>query len=143
MTHSNLAIAEIDAGLDNLGDVLAAFADSEGYEIQKSHDGSLNVPRRWLQKLGEPRRDVIGLVIDLPYPEKLQQGWHSAIPIQIYVQSEVRSEGESRCCHVIVETSPFETLDLDATLRKAQDTIDNWGTEWILANGEDASPTMT
>ena len=141
MTHSNPTIAEIDAGLDNLQDVLAAFANSEAYEIQRSHEGSFNVPRRWLQKLGEPRRDVIGLIIDLPYPEKLQQGWHSAIPIQIYAQSEVRSESQSRCCHQIVETSPFDTLDLSAALRKAQDTIDDWSTEWILANGEDSSPT--
>jgi hypothetical protein len=59
MTHSNPAIADIDNGLNSLHAVLAAFADSEGYEIQKSHDGSLNPPRRWLQKLGEPRRYVM------------------------------------------------------------------------------------
>ena len=82
---------------------------------------------------------MIGIVIDVPYPERVQRGWHDAIPIRLYVQSEVLREGQSKYIDGdITANCPFHDLNLADSLDRAKKTIADWTEEWIWQNGTKA-----
>lgn len=102
-------IAEIDDALTELEPALNEFGRSHGFALTRSHEGSFNVPRRWLHRESAGIRHEIGLIIASPMPERLERGFYPDIPCTLYVAAFDRAA--QRHYHAAVfEAQPFRSL---------------------------------
>jgi hypothetical protein len=106
---TNPKLAAIDEALTDLEPTLEEFGGAHGFALQRSHEGSFNVPRRWLRRdLGAVVHEI-GLIIALPMSERLERGFYSAIPSTVYLVAFDRTAQmhyEAR----IFEAQPFSAL---------------------------------
>src|ERR1039457_3311435 len=85
---SNQKLAEIDDALAKLEPCLVEFGQAHGFELTRSHEGSYNVPRRWLHRDSTACaviRHEIGLIIAAPMLERLERGFFPEIPCTMYI----------------------------------------------------------
>src|SRR5688500_1792320 len=105
-TFSNPKLAAIDDALTEFEPCLAEFAHCHGFTLTRSHDGSFNVPRRWLHRESAGIRHEIALIIALPMPERLKRGFYPDIPCTLYVTAFDQSARKHY--HLVVcEAQPF------------------------------------
>jgi hypothetical protein len=109
---SNPKLAGIDDALTELEPFLVEFGRSHGFKLARSHEGSFNIPRRWLYRESDgtsPIRYEIGLVIALEMSERLERGFFPEIPCTLYITAHDREA----CMYyhaAIVEAQPFSSL---------------------------------
>jgi len=135
---TNPKLAAIDEALSECEPCLDAFANSRGFTLTRSHDGSFNVPRRWLHRESSGVRHEIGLIIALPMSERLERGFYPDIPCTIYVSAfdrAARKHYHSPVC----EAQPFSLFrdSLSHHLADAIAKVDACTSEFILQYGVD------
>jgi hypothetical protein len=138
-TLLNPKLASIDDALTELETCLTEFGRAQGFTLVRSHEGSFNVPRRWLYRelVGSPPiRHEIGLVIALPMPERMGRGFFPDIPCTLYVAAYER-EAHLHCYEVVVEAQPFSSLkgSLPQHLRDAVAKLETLTPEFISQHG--------
>jgi hypothetical protein len=111
-TFSNPKLASIDDALSQLEGALEAFARLHRFSLTRSHEGSFNVPRRWLQRRVQGVFEEIGVIVASPMPERLELGFYPEIPCTLYVSSQVN--GVLLHHEAVAEAIPFQ--DMLATL---------------------------
>jgi hypothetical protein len=138
MSHfANPKIAEIDDALTELDSSLAEFGRSHGFALTLSHEGSFNVPRRWLQREFAGIRHEIGLIVALPMPERLERGFYPDIPCTLYVAAF--DAAAQRHFHATVcEAQPFRSVrdSLSHQLADALVKLDACTSEFIARYGD-------
>lgn len=133
---ANPQIAAIDDGLMELEPCLEEFGRSHDFTLTRSHEGSFNIPRRWLHRECAGIRHEIGLVIASPMPERLERGFYFEIPCTLYVAAFDRSS--QRHYHTTIsESQPFSVLKsaLSSHLADALAKLDACTPEFIARNG--------
>jgi hypothetical protein len=133
---SNPKVAAIDEGLSELEPSLAEFARCHGFTLTRSHEGSFNVPRRWLHRKSAGVGQEIGLIIASPMPERLERGFYPEIPCTLYVAAFDRAA--QRHYHApVTEAEPFRSLrdSLSRHLASALATLDACTPEFIAHHG--------
>ncbi len=133
---SDPKIAAIDDGLAELEPGLAEFARCHGFTLTRSHEGSFNVPRRWLQRVSAGVVYEIGLIIASPMPERLERGFYPDIPCTLYVAAFDRA-ARMHCHASVTEAEPFRSLrdSLSRHLASALATLDTCTPEFIAHHG--------
>ena len=123
--HANPAIAAIGDAFERLEPCLGDFARRHGFVLHRSHDGSINVPRRWLRREFEGICQEIGLVVALEMPLRLERGFYPDLPCSIYVAASDARNG-SDAVATICESQPYRLLveTLGKHLRDALDRLD-------------------
>ena len=133
---SNPKIAAIDDGLSQLEPGLAEFARTHGFTLTRSHEGSFNVPRRWLHRQSASVGQEIGLIIASPMPERLECGFYPDIPCTMYVTAFDRAA--QRHYHApVTEAESFRSLrdSLSRHLASALAMLDACTPEFIAHHG--------
>ena len=100
--HANPKLAEIDDALTELHPILEEFGLAHGFTLHRSHDGSYNIPRRWLRRDAAPIFQEIGLIIAAEMPERLERGFYVELPCTLYITAFDRK------AHRHYETRVFE-----------------------------------
>jgi hypothetical protein len=133
---SNPQIAAIDDGWLELEPELEEFARTHGFTITRSHEGSFNVPRRWLRRELAGVLHEIGLIIASPMPERLERGFHPDILCTLYVAAFDRA---AHLCYqeAVAEAEAFRSLrgSLRHHLAEALATLDACTREFIAHHG--------
>jgi hypothetical protein len=106
---SNPKIAAIVDGLSELEPCLAEFGRAHGFALSRSHEGSFNVPRRWLHRESAGIRHEIGLLIASPMSERLERGFYPGIPCTLYVAA-FDGAAQRHYQAVVTEAEPFGSL---------------------------------
>ena len=102
-------IAAIDDALSELEPVLEEFGRAHGFILTRSHNGSLNVPRRWLHRESAGVRHEVGLIISAPMPERLDRGFHPDLPCTLYIAA-FDLAAPTHYYTAVVEAQPFGQL---------------------------------
>jgi len=133
---SNPKIAAIDDGLIELEPCLAEFGRAHGFALTRSHEGSFNVPRRWLHRESAGIRHEIGLIIASPMPDRLQRGFYPDIPCTLYVAAFDRG-AQRHYQAAVTEAEPFRSLrdSLSHHLADALAMLDACSAEFIAHHG--------
>lgn len=134
----NPKIAAIDGGLSELDPHLEEFGRSHSFVLTRSHEGSFNVPRRWLHREFAGIRHEIGLVIASAMQDRLERGFYPDIPCTLYVAAFDRVA--RRHCHAtIFEARPFRSVreSLSDHLAAAIAKLDACSPEFIAQYGVD------
>ena len=105
----NPKLAEIDIALTALEPTLSEFGRAHGFNLVRSHEGSFNIPRRWLHRHLGGIFHEIGLIISIPMPERLERGFFPTIPCSLYITGVDRKTGR-HYHHFILDGYPFERL---------------------------------
>ncbi len=135
-SFNNPQIAQIDDALAELEPSMDEFGRSHGFALTRSHEGSFNVPRRWLHRESAGIRHEIGLIIASPMPERLERGFYPDIPCTLYVAAFDRAA--QRHFHAAVaEAAPFRSLrdSLSGHLATALAALDACTPEFIAHHG--------
>ena len=135
---TNPKIAAIDDGLAELDPCLDTFGRSHSFALRHSHEGSFNVPRRWLHRESGGIRQEIGLIIALPMPDRLVRGFHPEIPCTLHVAAFDRLA--RRHYHATVfEALPFRSVrsSLRDHLAEAVAKLDACSPDFIAQYGVD------
>ena len=103
---ANPKLATIDDALTECEPCLDGFAHTHGFALTRSHDGSFNVPRRWLHREAAGIRHEIGLIIALPMPERLERGFYPDIPCTLYIAAFDRA-ARKHYHTAVCEAQPF------------------------------------
>ena len=129
-------IAAIDDALTELEPSLDEFGRSHGFALTRSHQGSFNVPRRWLQRETAGIRHEIGLIIASPMPERLERGFYPEIPCTLYIAAFDRAAQRHYDTRVF-ESQPFSSLrdSLRRYLADALAKLDACTSDYILHYG--------
>jgi hypothetical protein len=114
-------IAAIDDALTELEPGLGEFGRSDGFALTRSHEGSFNVPRRWLQRESAGIRHEIGLIIASPMPERLERGFFPDIPCTLYIAAFDRT-AQRHYDTTVFEAQPFSSLR-DSLRRHLADAV--------------------
>jgi hypothetical protein len=139
---ANPKLAAIDDALTEFEPCFANFAHSHGFTLTRSHDGSFNVPRRWLHRESAGIRQEIGLIIASPMPERLERGFYPDLPCTIYVA--VFDRAARKHYHTTVcEARPFSSLrdSLGHHLADALAKLDTCTSDFISQYGVDDHAT--
>ena len=133
---SNLNLAAIDGALIELEPTLEQFGRAHGFTLVRSHNGSLNVPRRWLHRHLAAVFHEIGLIIALPMPERLERGFYPDIPCTLYIAAADR---KTRWFYhtSICEALPFSQLgqSLAQHLADAGSRLETCTPDFIVGHG--------
>ncbi len=137
---SNPKLAEIDEALTELEPYLVEFGRAKGFTLMRSHEGSYNVPRRWLRRdfgTSPVVRHEVGLVIAAPMPERLERGFFPEIPCSMYIAA-FSPANRMHYDAIIFEAQPFFCLrqSLAAYLRDAAGKLEGCTGDFILRNGK-------
>ena len=134
--HQNPKIAAIDDALTELEPSLDRFARSHGFTLTRSHEGSFNVPRRWLHRDAAGIRHEVGLIIASPMPERLERGFFADIPCTLYVAAFDRAARRHYYAPVF-EAQPFRSVrdSLSHHLADALSKLDACTADFILRFG--------
>ena len=133
---SNPQIAEIDDALAELEPAMDEFGRFHGFVLTRSHEGSFNIPRRWLHRESASIRHEIGLVIASPMPERLERGFYPDIPYTLYVAAHDRA-AERHFHAAVAEAEPFRSLrgSLGRHLANALAMLDACTADFIAHHG--------
>ena len=129
-------IAAIDNAMTGLEPCMQEFCRSHEFAMTRSHEGSFNVPRRWLQRESAGIRQEIGLVIAFPMQERLARGFYSAIPCKLYIAAFDRAAQRQYSANVF-DGEPFHCLEhsLRSYLSDAMAKLNACTPEFILRHG--------
>jgi len=135
---SNPKLAAIDDAVTECEPCLQEFAQAHGFTLTRSHDGSFNVPRRWLHRESGRIRHEIGFIIALPMPERLERGFFPDIPCTIYVAAFDRA-AQKHYHASVCEAQPFSSFrdSLGRHLADAIAKLDACTSDFILQYGVD------
>ena len=143
-SFTNPKLAAIDDALTELHPCLLQFGRAHGFSLGRCHEGSFDVPRRWLSR--EPRglpgiQHEIGLGISLPMAERLERGFFPEIPCTLSISA---NDTESRMHYhaTIFEAQPFCSLrdSLPGHLLDAAARLDTCTRDFISQQGFLAPP---
>ena len=134
--HANPKLAEIDDALTELHPILEEFGLAHGFTLHRSHEGSYNIPRRWLRREAAPGVQEIGLIIALEMPERLKRGFYQELPCTLYITAfdrKAHRHYETR----VFEAQPFCSLrdSLHRQLEDAAAKLDVCTPDFILQHG--------
>jgi hypothetical protein len=107
---TNPKLAEIDAALTQLEPGLEQFAQVHGFALTRSHEGSFNVPRRWLRRVSGAVVHEIGLIISSETPDRLERGFYAEIPCTLYVAA-FDKDAQRHYRSTVFEAQPFRSLN--------------------------------
>lgn len=133
---TNPKLAAIDDALRELEPSLGEFGQAHGFALTRSHEGSFNVPRRWLHRDSGAIRHEIGLIISLAMPERLERGFYPDIPCTLYVAAFDR-KAQKHYQTPVFEALPFRSLrnSLDLHLADALAKLDTCTSDFISRYG--------
>jgi hypothetical protein len=133
---NNPKIAAIDDALTELEPNLDEFGRLHGFVLTRSHEGSFNIPRRWLQRESAGVRHEIGLIIASAMSERLERGFYSDIPCTLYIAAFDRAARRHYDARVF-EAQPFSSLrdSLRRHLADALAKLDICTADFILHYG--------
>jgi hypothetical protein len=120
-SFTNPKIAAIDDALTELEPIMTGFGRSHAFTLTRSHEGSFNVPRRWLHRESAGIRHEIGLIIASPIQERLDRGFYPDIPCTLYVAAFDRA-AQRHYQTAVVEAEPFQ-LFRDSLTRHLADAL--------------------
>lgn len=118
---TNPKLAAIDDALTQLEPCLEEFGQAHGFALTRSHEGSFNVPRRWLRRDSGAVVHEIGLIIASEMPERLERGFYPDIPCTLYLAAFDRKAQRHYDTRVF-EAQPFSSLT-DSLRRHLADAL--------------------
>ena len=132
-TFSHPKLASIDDAMTQLEPILETFAQPRGFALTRSHEGSLNVPRRWLQRRTAGVFQEIGLIVSSPMPDRLALGFYPEIPCSLYVSAQIN--GALLHDQIVAESVPFCYLSqaLADHLLLAVESLESHMSEYLQA----------
>jgi hypothetical protein len=135
-SFTNPKLAAIDDALAQLEPTMDEFGRSHGFALTRSHDGSFNVPRRWLHRESAGIRHEIGLIIASAMPERLERGFYPDIPCTLYVAA-FDCAAQRHYQAAVTEAEPFRLLrdSLSHHLADALAVLDACTPEFIAHHG--------
>jgi hypothetical protein len=135
-TFTNPKIAAIDDALTELEPSLDEFARCQGFTLARSHDGSFNVPHRWLHRDSAGIRHTIGLIIALPMLERMERGFFPEIPCTLYITASDRTSQKYYDTRIF-EEQPFHSVKVSLShhLAEALVKLDACTADFILHHG--------
>jgi hypothetical protein len=134
--HTNPKLAAIDDALTELDPILEEFGLAHGFILRRSHEGSYNVPRRWLHRDSGAIFYEIGLIISSEMPERLERGFYPEMPCTLYLAAFDRKAQRYYDTRVF-EAQPFSSLrdSLRRHLADALAKLDACTPDYILRYG--------
>jgi hypothetical protein len=109
VSNTDPNLAAIDDALTELEPSLDAFGKKHGFALTRSHEGSFNIPRRWLHRDSGTIRHEIGLIIASAMPERLERGFYPDIPCTLYIAAFDR-KAQRHYHGTVFEGQPFSSL---------------------------------
>ena len=133
---ANPKLAAIDDALTELEPSLEEFGQAHGFALTRSHEGSFNVPRRWLCRDTGAVVHEIGLIIASEMPERLERGFYPDIPCTLYLVAFDR-KAQRHYATTVFEAQPFSSLrdSLRRHLADALAKLDACTPDFILHYG--------
>ena len=119
--HDNPKLAAIDDALTEFHPILEKIGNIHGFTLHCSHEGSYNIPRRWLRRDAAPVVQEIGLIIASEMPERLERGFYPELPCTLYIIAFVR-EAQRHYEALVFEAQPFYSLR-DSLSRQLEDAV--------------------
>jgi len=134
--HTNPKLAAIDDALTELHPILEEFGQAHGFILHRSHEGSYNVPRRWLRREAAPVIHEIGLIIASEMLERLERGFYPEMPCTLYLAAFDR-KAQRHFNASVFEAQPFCSLQdsLWCYLADAVAKLDACTSDYILHYG--------
>jgi len=139
-TFSDVKLDAIEDGLARLDPGLQQFGTSFGFALQKGHEHSADIPRRWLKREVNRIRQEIGLVVAIPMDERLARGFWPEIPLSLYITAQMATaHNELRYYHEVLEEAiSFSVLNntLEEHLTLAQSKLQACTPDFVAERGE-------
>jgi len=134
--HTNPKLAAIDDALTELHPILEEFGQAHGFTLHCSHEGSYNVPRRWMRRDAAPILHEIGLIIASEMPERLERGFYPEMPCTLYITAFDR-KAQRHFTTRVIEAQPFSSFrdSLRQHLADAVAKLDVCTPDYILHYG--------
>ena len=143
--HENPKLAEIDIALSKLESCIESLAHESGYEITRSHDGSFNIPRRWISRTtelgGRQIRHQAEILIGVPINVRLERGFYPEIPLDITAGATLKHLepfSDLLLYKTMAEGLPYSEANdqLPELFRRIRSLHERWDADFVAEHGE-------